>query len=409
MITKKPNFSRRQFLRKLAFTQNPGAAKVADRTLVCIFLRGGADTLNMLVPYGDDEYRRQRPTLSIAPPSDAADSAIRLDDFYGLHPRLAPIVPLYKEGRFGFVQAVGADNTSGSHFEVQDQVEHGESAAQNAGGGWLGRYLRTRGIGANSPLSAVAIGPTLPESLRGAPSATALRSLDEVHLPVTGEQSHAVARALSQLYGAEVGLIGQQGARTLDLLDRVERLRGAPYTPAPGADYPKDDFAAGLREVARIIKARVGLEVASVDLGGWDTHFIQGAASGILASQIDLLAKSLAAFDADLVDHRDSVTTIIMTEFGRRLYENTSAGTDHGRGYAFMAMGANIAGGKVHGAYPGLGEDEPDFLGPGGMRMNHDYRSVLAEVLTNAMGARGIDQVFPEFSPKSVGIAPATM
>jgi uncharacterized protein (DUF1501 family) len=396
--------TRRGFLRQLVFAQAPAVDNPGGRTLVCIFLRGGADTLNMVVPFADDDYYRNRSTLSIAAPGKGTDSAIPIDDFYAFHPKMSALASIFKEGRLGIVQAVGCDNPTGSHFEAQDQIEHGESYGNNLGGGWLGRHLRSRSGGVDSPLSGIAIGSTLPESLRGAPSATALRSLDEVQLPVSSGNPSAVSRALSKLYAAEVGIIGEQGKETLDLLHRVEQLRGKTYTPAAGAEYPKDDLGAGLREVARIVKASLGLEVACIDLGGWDTHFFQGTASGSQATQIDSLSRAMAAFDADLKGYRDRVTTIVMTEFGRRLYENTSAGTDHGRGFALMAMGEKIHGGKVHGAYPGL-KEEPSLPGPGGMEVKIDYRAVLSEILVHAIGNRKMDEVFPGFQPQRVGIA----
>ncbi len=399
---------------------DPGA-----KVLVCIFLRGGADTLNIVVPYGDRDYYANRPTISIPEPprgEEKPDAAIRLDDFYAFHPKMKPLVPVYKEGRFGIVQAVGSDNDSGSHFEAQDQIEHGEASGKNVGGGWLGRHLRIRaesgGAGAGaagrggSPLAGIAIGPTLPESLRGAPSASAFHSVDEIQLPASTGNPQAISSALAQLYGAEVGIIGQQGAETLDLLKRVENLRNKPYAPAAGSAYPADDFGKGLAEVARIIKADLGLEVACLDLGNWDTHFFQGTSGGIQATLIERLAAGLAAFDADLRGHRTRVTTIAMTEFGRRLYENGSAGTDHGRGFAFMAMGEAVNGGKVLGDWPGLKEEPgvPNLPGPGGMEVKIDFRSVLAEVLSNAVGNTRIDQVFPDFHPQRVGLMgkPAT-
>jgi uncharacterized protein (DUF1501 family) len=399
--------SRRGFLRQLIFGQLPVVENPGARTLVCIFLRGGADTLNMLVPVGDGDYYRNRPTLAIAAPNNGAkqnaDAAIRIDDFYGFHPKMSPLESIYKEGRLGFVQAVGSDNTSGSHFEAQDQIEHGESYGKNIGGGWLGRHLRSRAGGNDSPLAGIAIGPTLPESLRGAPAASALHSLDELQLPVSSGDPKAVSRALSKLYEAEVGIIGRQGKETLDLLRRVEQLRGREYKPLAGADYPQDSFGAGLREIARITKANLGLEVACIDLGGWDTHFLQGTQLGGQAELIDRLSRGLAAFDADLKGHHNRVTTVVMTEFGRRLYENGSAGTDHGRGFALMALGGRINGGKVHGAWPGL-KEEPSLPGPGGMEVKIDYRSVLSEILEHAIGNAKIKEVFPGFEPKKVGI-----
>jgi uncharacterized protein (DUF1501 family) len=396
--------SRRSFIRQMFMASEPAAPRAGAKTLVCVFLRGGADTLNLVVPYGDDQYYRLRPTLSIPAPTkdEKADAAIRLDDFYAFHPKLRPLYPLFEEGRLGIVQAVGSDNTSGSHFEAQDQMERGESYGRVIGGGWLGRHLRARAGAEVTPLSAVAIGPTIPESLRGAPAASAINSLDEIQIKTPSGDPRAVSAALAAMYGAEVGILSQPGRSTLDLLRRVEALRGKAYQPEGNAAYPPGNFGAGLREVARLVKAGVGLEVACLDLGGWDTHFFQGTTSGLQAESIDELARGLAAFDADLIHHRDRVITIVMTEFGRRIYENGSLGTDHGRGFALMATGNEINGGKVHGAWPGLAEEEKDLLGPGGLKIKVDYRSVLAEVLAGVLGNRDITKVFPGFQPQPV-------
>jgi uncharacterized protein (DUF1501 family) len=396
--------SRRSFLSQLCFAREPVVENPGRHTLVCIFLRGGADTLNMVVPYGDRDYYLNRPTLSIAPPStQSKDAAILLDDYYGFHPKMAPLLPIFNQGRLGIVQGVGCDNLSGSHFEAQDQIEHGESYGVQIGGGWLGRHLRSRLGDSASALSGVAIGSTLPESLRGATSATAFRSIDEIHLPGSAADSKKVAKALSAMYSTQVGVLGQQGRQTLDLLSRVEELRGKTYKPAAGADYPTGDFGNGLREIARLIKANLGLEVACLDYGGWDTHFFQGTTGGIQASQIDTFARGLAAFDTDLQNDRERTTTIIMTEFGRRTYENGSAGTDHGRGFAFFAIGPTIHGGTILGARPSL-STEPDLPGPGGLEVKIDYRSVLCEVLAGPVQNSRLDEVFPGFTPENVGM-----
>ena len=398
------NTSRRAFVRKLLLAPETALPSGGERTLVCVFLRGAADTLNMVVPRGDDEYYRLRPTIAI-PLSDG----LRLDDFYAFHPNLAPLLPAFNEGRLGIVQAVGTDNPTGSHFEAQDQMEHGESYGHVIGGGWLGRYLRARAADL-TPLSAVTIGSTIPESLRGAPTASAIESIEELQIKTPGNNASAVSSVLSALYGAEVGMVGQAGKATLDLLRRVESLRGETYKPEGGTVYLDDDFSHGLKEIARLIKAHVGLEVACLDLGGWDTHFFQGSTSGLQADLIRQLANGLAAFDNDLRPHRDQVTTVVLTEFGRRTYENSSLGTDHGRGFALFALGGLVNGGKVHGDWSGLVEesssqtDSLNPVGPSGLKVLIDYRSVLAEVLTKFLGHRDVNQVFPNFLPQAVGL-----
>lgn len=401
--------SRRGFIRQLFIAEQGITPAAGEQTLVCIFLRGAADTLNMVIPYGDDEYHKLRPTLSISAPSANAESAVRLDDFYAFHPQLRPLLSAFREGRLGIVQAVGTDNPTGSHFAAQDQMEHGEAYGQTIGGGWLGRYLRTRSGGDLTPLSAVALGPTIPEALRGAPASSAMESLEEVQIKTPSGETGPVSSALAAMYGAELGILNQPGKTTLNLLKRVEALRGSKYSPAGGASYPDDGFAQGLKEIARLVKANVGLEVACLDLGGWDTHFFQGAASGLQASLIGQLAQGLAAFDADLADYRRRVTTLVMTEFGRRVYENGSLGTDHGRGFALLALGRGIAGGKIHGKWPGLQEEatpgqDLNLPGPSGLKILVDYRSVLCEVLAGVLGHRDLKSVFPNFQPMPVGL-----
>ncbi|MBU6452770.1 MAG: DUF1501 domain-containing protein [Cyanobacteria bacterium REEB67] len=398
-------YSRRAFLRKLAFGGGQTSA-LSEKTLVCVFLRGGADTLNMFIPCADDDYYKMRPNIAIkAPSKGGADSAIKLDDIYALHPKMAPLLPLYKEGRLGVVQGVGTDNPYGSHFAAQDQIEHGEACGHNLGGGWLGRHLASRGDDKQTPLSAVAIGTALPESMRGAPAASVLTNIDEVKLQSPGGDTLRAARALAALYKTEVALLAKPGKTTLDLLARVEKMQSSPYKVSNTAEYPADSFGQGLKEIARMIKGKVGLEVAALDLGGWDTHFFQGGADGLQAGNIDVLARGLAAFDTDLGTACDTVTTLVITEFGRRNYENSSMGTDHGRGFAVMAIGDRINGGRVHGTLPSLKHgQEYDLLGPSGLQINYDYRSVLAEILLRSMDNHRLDLVFPGFDTAEIGL-----
>ncbi|MBX9696060.1 MAG: hypothetical protein K2Z81_26975, partial [Cyanobacteria bacterium] len=247
------NISRRNFLRRLAFVADADKGE-RNHTLVCIFLRGGADTLNMIVPYADDDYYKARPTLAIARPGRTKDSsAVKLDDFYGFHPKLAPLVTPYKEGRLAIIQAVGCDNSSGSHFEAQDQMEHGERFGQQLNGGWLGRHLRSLGSDRLTPMSAVAIGTSLPESLRGAPSASAISSIEDLKLNFPGADTEKVADALAALYGTRTDLLGSAGRTTLELLRKVEKMEHKSYRPAGGVAYPDSTFGHALREVARLI------------------------------------------------------------------------------------------------------------------------------------------------------------
>ncbi len=396
--------TRRSLISKLALAAAPTFAAVPreeSHTLIHVFLRGGADTLNLFVPHADDRYYRLRPGLAI-PVKDA----IKISDHYALHPAMKPLESLYKEGRFGAVQSVGVDNTSGSHFDCQDQMEHGDSMhGTPAGGGWLGRFLRLNATDSTSALSAVAIGTVLPESLRGAPAVSVVERIEDIALKNSGDSAKAV-QALKAMYGADVTLLGQRGVETLDLFQRVSALQGKGDAPEHGAAYPKDGFGAGLREIARLIKAGLGLQIACIDLGGWDTHFFQGNASGTQAEKIKILAEGLAALDLDLKSHRTRYTVMVTTEFGRRVYENASLGTDHGRGFALMALGDRVKGGRVLGTWPIQAEEDLNVNtpGPGGLHAETDYRAVFAEVLRGCFSAAEVTNVFPGAALKPVGL-----
>ncbi len=402
-----PSFTRRALLSKLAFAA-PEVQK--GHTLINVFLRGGADTLNLWVPYADDRYYRLRPSLAIKAPSGSKESAIKLTDRYALHPAMAPLEAAFKEGRLGAVQSVGLDNDTGSHFDCQDQMEHGDSMAGTpAGGGWLGRFLRLRSQGASlSPLSAVAIGTALPESLRGAPAVSVLEKVEEMAIKVPGGKTAAATNALSQLYGADVTLLGERGSETIDLFNRVSSLQGKKTSPEHGVAYPKDRFGEGLREIARLIKSGLGLEVACIDLNGWDTHFFQGNSTGTQAERIQSLAEGLAALDLDLKSHRSQYTVMISTEFGRRVYENASLGTDHGRGFTLMALGDRVKGGRVLGSWPIQADDDVNVNtpGPGGLQMETDFRHVFLEVLRGSLGLNSSDasKLFPGLPEKPIGL-----
>ena len=365
-----------------------------DRTecLVVIFLRGAADGLALVPPTGDDAYYRARPTLGIRP-----DRAIDLDGTFGLNPALTRLKPIYDQGRLAIVHAAGSEDSSRSHFEAQDLMEHGGLAA----GGWLGRFLRFResseggrppasgALSVNGALSAVALGKTLPECLRGAPAATVMHSLDDFSL---GPDSPTLLPRLARLYAGESGELGRAARDTLEALHRIESLRATPYRPSAGAAYPTGDFGHGLTQIARLIKARVGLEAATIDLGGWDSHLAQDT---LLAPLMTQLAEGIAALHHDLGEAMATTSVVVMTEFGRRVRENASLGTDHGRGSVMFVLGGGVRGGRVVGDWPGL---EVDMLvGPGDVPVAHNYRDVLAPVLRRHGAGEDLSRIFPDF------------
>lgn len=351
------------------------------QTLVVVFLRGGADGLNLVAPLEDDGYYRSRPRIAIG-----KKDCVPLDGFYGMNPLLKPLAPAYQDGELAIIHAAGSEDDTRSHFEAQDLMEHGGIT----GGGWLGRFLRAQNIAGSGPLAAVALGKAIPECLRGAPAATVLQSLDDFSL---GDNRAALTRSLAKLYGLQTDVLASAGRDTLDAMQRVEQLRTTPYHPAHGAEYGRDDFSSGLLEIARLIKARVGLRAASVDLGGWDSHFSQ---SLIMDPLIVRLAKGLSAFYQDLGPEMQHTTVVVMTEFGRRVEENSAFGTDHGRGSVMFVMGGGIKGGRVLGKWPGLSREVLE--GPGDLPVTTNYRNVLAPILQRHGADGKLNQIFPDFT-----------
>lgn len=358
------------------------------RTLVVVFLRGAADGLALVPPLEDEHYYRARPRLGIA-----KAEAVRLDDRFGLHPRLQPLELAWREGDLAIVHACGTEDQTRSHFEAQDFMEHGGVVA----GGWLGRFLRARPAPASGALACVAVGKALPECLLGAPTVTVMQNLDDFAI---GGKSPAFRSQLERLYAMERGQLGAAARDTFDALVRIDAMRSTSYMAANDASYGRDDFSAGLSQVARLIRADVGLEAASIDLPGWDSHFGQ---QGQVESLATRLAAGLEAFRRDLGVRMATTTVIVMTEFGRTVEENSAFGTDHGRGSALMVLGGGVRGGRIHGEWRGL---SPDVLerrgvleGYGDLPVWNNYRNVLASVLTrHGADAAALAAVFPDFA-----------
>ena len=364
--------SRRDFL-------SPRAS--SERVLVTVFLRGGADGLTLVPPTGDDVYYRERPTLAVT-----TSDTIKLNEYFSLNDALRPLMKYIDYGRLGIVHGCGSGDVSRSHFEAQDTMEHG---GEDVGSGWLGRYMRAR-PGAASALSAVAIGTTRPESLRGAPGGAVMQSIGDFSL--AGDDP-AMLNQLEALYAQPVG---ELHAAARDTIAAVRRLRAIRANDAGQSTvtYPENNFARGLREIARLVKADVGLVASTIDLDGWDTHFVQ---SQLIGGLMRSLSTGVDAFVRDLGSLADRVDVLIMTEFGRRLRENSSFGTDHGAGGVMMLLG-NAAmrrglGGTVTSGFPDLGVQHRDEVGdiPSGI----NYRDVIAPVLQMHSPGIDIQRVFP--------------
>jgi uncharacterized protein (DUF1501 family) len=369
-----------QWMPRLAFA--PPHTSPRGDVLICVFLRGAADGVNMIVPHGDEQYYAHRPSLAIPRPDDpgttSSQRTIDLDGFFGLHPALSPLLPVWQAGDFAAVQAVGSPHESRSHS------------------GWLGRHLATLDTGNHSPLRGVTIGEMVAHALRGPVPATALRSIADFHLGGDPKAIAEMQSALAALYslGDPLDPIAAEAMNTLEAVNALDPLG---YRPANGVVYPDDDFGLGLRQVAILIKAEVGLEVACLDVGGWDTHIAQGSSEGLMASLLRNLAQALSAFYLDMAEHADKLVVVVMSEFGRRLKENGGLGTDHGHGGLMLLLGGHIAGGRVFGSWPGLAREQ--LVGPGDLAVTTDYRDILAEIISRRLNNPHLDAIFPGFRP----------
>lgn len=374
-------------------------------TLVCIFLRGAADMLNVVVPHGEAAYYRQRPFLAIPRPDDQrVVDRLRtydLDGFFGLHPALASLVPAWKAGHLAVVHACGAPDESRSHFRAMELMERGVAGDTGPASGWIGRHLASFGDVAGSPLRAIGFGTALPRALYGPVPATALRSIADFHLGGTLPTASTFPRALAELYAGDEHLAATAQS-TLEIVAQLERLDPLSHHPGNEAAYPQSDLGMALRQTALLIKADLGLEVACIDVDGWDTHIAQGGSEGLMAGLLSDLGAALAAFHGELSQQLHRVTLVVMSEFGRRVEENGGFGTDHGHGGAMLVLGGAIAGGRVWGTWPGL---EPEqLIGPGDLAVTTDYRTVLTELLQRRLACPNVGSVFPNFTAEPLGI-----
>lgn len=370
---------------RLAFGNGAGNRDV----IVCVFQRGGMDGLNAVVPYADANYETLRPTVHIPEPGAGQGAALDLDGFFGLNPAAVALKSLYDAGDLAIVHATGGLHGDLSHFTAQALMERGVLAHQPVFSGWLNRHLEI--IGPTVAFQAVGIGKAVAPALRGEAAVIGLGEIDNVALTTRSRRAAATPDLLKLLYtGADdLDRAAQQAFDAIDVLDQADP---GSYASENGAVYPDTSFGRQMREVAQLIKAGIGLEVACVDIGGWDHHNQLNAALTPLLQQF---AETLAAFHIDLGARMADITVLSMSEFGRRAYENGSAGTDHGIGGVMFAFGGGVNGGKVYGDWPGLASAN---LLDGNLSITTDYRSVLAELLVKRTGNGETDAVFPEFT-----------
>ncbi len=366
-----------------------GAPARQKKILVAVFQRGAADGLNMVVPFGESRYYQLRPTIAIAQPSaNSEGAALDLDGFFGLHPSLAPLKPLYDARHLAIVHATGSPDPTRSHFDAQDYMESGTPGLKATSDGWLNRALSPQN-GKASPVRAVSLGPTLARSVRGKNPAVAVTHLDQFQIRNAG-----ASNGFESMYASSMDtLLHGAGRDTFDAVGLLQSLQKQPYSPAAGANYPRGRFGDSLRQIAQLVKADVGLEVAFADIGGWDHHVNE---TGQLANRAGELGQSLAAFWQDLGDRGEDVILVTMSEFGRTARENGNRGTDHGHANVMFVLGGDMRGGKVYGKWPGL-QAEQLYEGRD-LALTTDFRDVLGEVIESHLGNRNLKNVFPGYS-----------
>ncbi len=399
-----------RWMPRLAFRQAGQPAR--GDILVHIFQRGGMDGLSAVVPYQERAYYDERPKLAFpAPGSGKQDQALRLDDQFGLSPAWSGLKEIWDDGQLAVVHAVGAPHGVRSHFEAMGLMERGALGADRVNTGWLARHLASTAQADDSPFRAVGFGSGLPMSLRGPVPAASLRSIADFHLQGNANELARFQAELQALYCGDEWL-SDDVRDTMDAMDLLAQNDPLGYQPEHGAQYPDNALGQGLKQIAQLIKADVGLEVACIDSGGWDTHVSQvwtngsNPAHGRMHNLMRGLDEAIRAFWTDLGNRvtDPGVTLVTMSEFGRRVAQNSGNGTDHGQGSSmFIASGAAVAG--VHGDWPGL---EKENLADGeDLAITTDYRDILSELLVRRMGNGRLYEVFPGHDPSFRGVVRA--
>jgi uncharacterized protein (DUF1501 family) len=369
------------------------AAEGRRKVLVAVFQRGAVDGLSMIAPYGDRDYASARASIAIKPPrSGDAAAAIDLDGFFALHPALAPLTPLWRSRALAVVHACGSPDTTRSHFDAQDYMESGTPGVKSTPDGWMARAA-ARAPASRSPFRAVALGPTLPRVLRGDAGAISMTSLERFDVRA-GAETAAARTGFESLYEQSVrDLLHGTGRETFEAVRILKSAHASRLAPAHDAEYPRSRLGESLRQIAQLIRADVGLEVAFTDADGWDTHVGQGAEQGQLANRLRDFGAALAAFAQDLGDRMADVVVLTMSEFGRTVAENGNRGTDHGHATAMLLLGGGVKGGRVHGRWPGLARER--LYEGRDLAVTTDFRALFSEVAGRQLGVAKPATLFP--------------
>src|SRR5437764_8032069 len=376
------------FLSRAAFAGSIGSGK---KRLVVIFQRGAADGLNIVVPHGERSYYSMRPTIAIQ-----RNEVVDLDGFFGLHPAMASLKPLWDAKHLAIVHAAGSPDTTRSHFDAQDYVESGPPGVKSNEHDRLNRCLHTNETDKDSPFRAVALGTSLPRILSGSVPAVAIDNVNNFSVGGRGPAASPVSNTFESMYAQSVDtVLHGTGAETFDAVRMLKSADPAKYTPAPGANYPRGRFSDSLRQVGQLMKANLGVEVAFTDIGGWDHHVNEGSTQGQLAKLLREFSQSLSAFWTDLGDLAEETVVVTMSEFGRTARENGNRGTDHGHANVMFVMGGPVRGGRVYGRWPGLNDGQ--LYEARDLAVTTDFRQVLSEALYKHNGVKDLAAVFPNF------------
>ena len=378
-----------------AVASTPGAGK---KQLVVLFQRGAADGLNIVVPFAEPNYYRMRPSIAIPQPKrGGGDAAIDLDGFFGLHPSLASLEPLFHKNQLAIVHAAGSPDPTRSHFDAQDYMESGTPGIKSTEDGWLDRAVSTIPEENASPFRAVAMGPNLPRMLQGKTGAIAVPDLRQFKVqPQSPAMANVVEGGFEAMYAQTVDhALHGTGTETFEAIELLRKIDTSKLPPENGADYPKNPMGQRLQQIAVMIKANIGVEVMFLDCGGWDNHVNEGGAQGQLANLLRDLGQSLAAFHQDMGDRMADIVVVTMSEFGRTAKENGNRGTDHGHANCMFVMGGDVKGGRVYGKWPGL--DDHQLNEGRDLALTTDFRSVVGEILVRHLGVKDLGPVFPGF------------
>ena len=388
-----PSFLERVVLGREALT---GGGR--RKTLIAIFQRGAVDGLNMVVPFGESSYYDLRPNIAIPKPDAAnADSAISLDGFFGLHPSLKSFKPLWDSKRLAIIHASGSPDNSRSHFDAQDYMESATPGVKSTPDGWLNRYLQSKQAAQDSSFRAVSLTRTMPRVFMGPAPVVAMANISDFAIRA-GKSSANAQSGFEAIYAQQSkDMLAGMGRETFDAVNYLKKANPGQYKPENGAEYPNGPFGNSLRQIAQLIKADVGLEVAFTDIGGWDTHANEGNSRGQLANLLQQFSTAIAALYQDLGQRMDDVVVLTMSEFGRTVKENGNRGTDHGHANAMFVLGNSVQGGKVYGRWPGLKNDQ--LYEGRDLALTTDFRDVFAEIASRHLGATNLKSVFPGYQP----------